>query len=180
MMQTHQEGRHQHLTFRPVAAALLALFVVVTSSIVATLLLDVSVRLHLRSIESPSNHRIGVVAWAAASGLLIAASGSAGLAWRRRVGHVRPVFPLLLAVLGPVLAVLGVASFYLPVAWPAWIDSELVGVIAIISGGMLSLALAPTFLADRRSRLRLIARSVLCLWGVVIVVAGTWAVLFLE
>lgn len=172
--------RPRSLERRPLAAAALALFLAGASFLAAALLLDVRVALYLRSVDSVSNRRLAMAAGAAASALLLAGSFFAGRAWQRRFGVPHWAFPSLFAVFGPVIAVLGAASFFLPVAWPHWIDGELVGAAAVHFGGMLSLLFAPSFLADRRSRPRIVARSVFALWGVLLVCAGTAAALFLE
>ena len=101
-----------------------------------------------------------------------------GRAWRRRAGILSLTVPVVLAAGIPVLAVIFVLGFYYPIWWPRWLDSDLVGVVAALSAGMLGVGLLP--FAGDKGRSGGLAFILLAAWRALVVAGGTWSVLFLE
>lgn len=120
----------------------------------------------------------GYLAWMVSSGLLVAAGLLLGRAWRQRAAPVRSAIPVFVTVGLPILAVVVVLSVEDPSWWPSWLDNEFAGVVAALSGGMLGVFLLPASAVE--GRLPQAGRWMLCLWGVLVLVAGTGSVLFLE
>jgi hypothetical protein len=152
--------------------------IVVSASLTVFVLWKVSAALRLRGLHSSGQGLSGLLAWIVSSGLLVAVALLLGREWRKRADPIRSASPALVALGLPVLAVVVVLSFQYPKGWPTWLDSDLAGAIAILAGGMLGVFLFPSSAVDGRSGQ--VGRWSLCVWSVLVVVAGTASVLFLE
>jgi hypothetical protein len=147
-----------------------------TLSIVA--LWHISESLHLRGITSSREQMIGNLVWLASFLLLVSVGYASGRAWRSRMALVPLTFPALLAGTLPIAGALFAWSFYYPMWWPKWLDSEFLGGVAALSGGMLGVVLLPFAVDKVRSGGALVI--LLATWGALVVAGSTWSVLFLE
>ena len=166
------------MSSRTKSTVVLAGGIVAAASLSVAALWRVSESLHLRGITSSRERLAGGLAWAAAFIFLVSVGYVLGRAWRSRVGVVSLTVPAIIAAIVPILAVVFVLSFYYPVWWPKWLDSEFIGVVAAISGGMLGVVLLPFAGHKVRSGGGLV--MLVAAWGALVVAGSTWSVLFLE
>ena len=147
--------------------ALVSLGIVLASSLSALALLRLSASLHLRGLNSPREAVQGYTLWLSASLVLAVGSFLLGRGWRMRVGPLESRIPGLLAIVLPVAVVIGIA----------FLDTgdDLGGAAAFLAGGMLGVFIAPSSELRRHP-----ARGIFAAWGALVLVAGTWSLLFLE
>jgi len=145
----------------------------VTAAGFVALLWRVSGALNLRGITSPADRIDGFVAWGLAVAMLIVVSSLVARFWQSNdYASSRPAAVLAVAV--PIVAAVWALSFNYPLWWPAWLDSELIGSIAILAGGILGVSLFPWGRGSRPGR------PLVAAWSGLVLAVGCWAVLFVE
>lgn len=137
-------------------------------------LLRASAALDLKGLATPAQHQRGMVLFLASTAALAGASFCLGHLWRRIIGRLELLIPAAGAIGLPIGAVLVVLSFNYPLWWPDWLDTDFLAAAAVLSAGMLAL------FAPAAGSARLLTSACLCAWGVLLLGAGTWAILFLE
>jgi hypothetical protein len=160
--------------------SILVTSILAAASVSVVLLWEVSGFLNLRGLNSSADQLTGYFAWAVSCVVLGVLGYVLGRAWRSRVAFISLAVPAVLAAGIPILGVAFILLFQYPIWWPKWLDSEFIGVVAALSGGVLGVSLLP-FAGDKpRSGWSLLCAVLLPAWGALVVAGGTWSVLFLE
>ena len=163
---------------RIIAAVACVIIAVSCTSVVG--LFRISESLNLRGLSSAREKQSGMVVWALATTLLVLAGYFLGKYFRTRLGPVRPVVPALIAIGVPIAAAIFALNFEYPLWWPRWLDTEFVGTVLVLSGGVLAVLVFRSLAGTAASGISKIARALLGAWGTLIMIVGTWSVLFLE